>query len=165
MPTTTTSAPAPRPASSANAQLFDLLHSSSSTTAQPAMPSMSNMSPPNAGMGGGMMSPPLQPAMSSRPSYNTAPSTTSVRSPSATVTSPKPSGSTFDDLWTSSITSAGGQAKTTAGAGMGNKTIKDLEKEKAMDKLWGPAAGAGSNAQKLQSPAKPSGGAFDDLLF
>ena len=113
------------------------------------------------------MSPALQPAMTSRPSYNTALSTPFVKSPSSAVTSPKPtSGSTFDDLWNTSLTSAGGQAKPTGGTGTGNgnKTIKDLEKEKAMDKLWGPAVGAGSNGQKPQSSAKPSGG-FDDLLF
>ena len=108
---------------------------------------------------------PSQPVMQSRPSYTTAPSSTSV---SPTVTSPKPtSGSTFDDLWTTSLTSAGGQAKATTGAGAG-KTIKDLEKEKAMDKLWGPTPTArpaqAAGQSQPTSPAKPSGG-FDDLLI
>lgn len=54
---------------------------------------------------------------------------------------------------------------------MGGKSIRDLEKEKAMDKLWG-TSGSGSafgGGPGGTQPAKPSGGGggggFDDLLL
>jgi len=54
---------------------------------------------------------------------------------------------------------------------MGGKTIKDLEKEKAMSSLWGSGGSSmGMGQSQVQSPAKPTfngggGGGGDDLLL
>lgn len=171
-------------AGGANANLFDLLNSSApnSVPAQSVghaarAPSLSAPLQPN--FGGArqssfsqqpMTSPPImggqQPIMASRPSYTTS---TSTAGGTGGVVSPKPSGSTFDDLWTTSLSSVGGSngVKPTGSGGPG-KTIAEMEKEKAMNKLWGPTPGAASvgQAQGGQQQAKSSGGgAFDDLLM
>lgn len=80
----------------------------------------------------------------------------------------------FDDLWNLSLGSTGAKPST-GGASVAGKSIKDLEKEKAMAGLWGnqgqrpaggipqPAAfGAFGNAAP---PSSSSGGGVDDLLF
>lgn len=164
------SAPAPTPAakptaapatSNANANLFDLLNSGN--TSKPAVPPAApapSQRPPSYGN----MMPSMAPAPVSRPSYTSPPvaSTPSALSPKPTGTSSK---STFDDLFVSSLTSMGGS--TNGGQKPGPKSMKDLEKEKAMNSLWGPSAGAQSSKPAGQAaPAKPSGGGgFDDLLM
>lgn len=179
-PSGTTSAAAPKPAaapasSGNNANLFDLLNSGS--TAKPAaaappsygsaMPAMGAgfTSPPAASPGLGM--PSLAPAApTSRPSYTSPPvaGASSALSPKATGGPSK--ASNFDDLFASSLTSMGGSANGNAQK-PGTKSMKDLEQEKAMNKLWGPSPG--SQAPKTSGssgPAKPSGGGgFDDLLM
>ena len=118
-----------------------------------------------------MMSPPLpKPNNPSRPSFTATGSTPAV-------TSPKPVKSTFDDLWTTSLTSLGTGAKANGAAGAGGaaggKTIKDLENEKSMSSLWGPGrseSGTGKGQALAQSPAKAGfggngGGGGDDLLL
>ena len=78
----------------------------------------------------------------------------------------------FDDLWSLSL---GGPtaAKPSGGAGAG-KSIKDLEKEKAMAGLWGgqqrPAGGIPPQAGAFGvfgngAPASSSAGGGDDLLL
>ncbi|WVQ82095.1 hypothetical protein IAT38_004223 [Cryptococcus sp. DSM 104549] len=175
-------APAPAAASKpANANVFDLLNSAPSSAPppshQPRAPSLSSpaFSPPLSTTSSAapnyssMISPQLaKPNNPTRPSYTNAASTST---PAAL--SPKPTGgSTFDDLFASSLSSMGGQAKSTgAQAGQaGGKTIKDLEKEKAMSSLWGPAGGAKPQGQTKGSaqpaPPKPAAGNnFDDLLM
>jgi epsin len=70
--------------------------------------------------------------------------------------------------------SLGGSAKPTPAAGSGNKTIKDLEKEKANANIWGqgraggqPGAfgnfGGGFGASSTPNTNASSGG--DDLLL
>jgi len=81
----------------------------------------------------------------------------------------------FDDLWDLSLGSTGAKPATGGASGAG-KSIKDLEKEKAMAGLWGnqgqrpaggipqPAAfGAYGNAAPPSSSS--GGGGVDDLLF
>jgi hypothetical protein len=142
-----TSAPAAKPApAAANNNLFDLLNSS----AKPASQSS------------GMMAPaPVMPSMApaqpvSRPSYTSPPATT------APAAKPAPTKSTFDDLFNTSLTSMGGQANS--GRKPGQKSMKDLEKEKSMNALWAPA---GQSSQSGQGQANKSGGGggFDDLLM
>ncbi|KAJ9123094.1 hypothetical protein QFC22_001284 [Naganishia vaughanmartiniae] len=65
----------------------------------------------------------------------------------------------FDDLWNTSLSSAGGSKAPANGSG--KKTIAEMEREKSMASLWGSsgAAGGGSSAQQ-----KPSSSGFEDLL-
>ncbi|KGB78752.2 ENTH domain-containing protein c [Cryptococcus deuterogattii R265] len=173
-------APAPAPAGRpANANVFDLLNSTTSapTTAPsistPAFPpSASNSSGPTFGYGA--MPQPFNaapsipssnvakpPAPSSRPSY------TSSSTPSAL--SPKPTGgssnSTFDDLFASSLSSIG-KSSTTQSKNQGGKTIKDLEKEKMVNSLWGSTPSAPSQSTQAAQPAQPQASRnFDDLLL
>jgi epsin len=113
-----------------------------------------------------------QPAMTSRPSYT---STASNAAPTPSALSPKPTGgsSTFDDLWTTSLSSLGPGAAAAAGkTSAPKKSINDLEREKAMNKLWGPSPSAAPvQSQQNQfgqgssgAPAQSSGGG-DDLLL
>ena len=176
-------APSIQPASPAaskpaagNAGLFDLLGSTptapkSSSTAEIHMPSLSGPGRPvstsYAANYSSMISPsPNKPSSSFRPPINSVTSTPAV-------TSPKPAGaSTFDDLWTTSLTSLGTGAKAN-GAGtsgtLGGKTIQDLEKEKATNSLWGSGGSMMGNSM-MSGPAKPvynggNGGDGNDLLL
>lgn len=172
-PSGTTSAPAAKPAAapSTNANLFDLLNSNNpAKTSGPAVPA-AGQRPPNYG-GSTFTSPPA--AAPTMPSLAPAApvSRQSFTSPSAAGTpaalSPKPTGgsnkSTFDELFASSLTSMGGAANGNAQK-PGTKTMKDLEKEKAMNSLWGAPAGA-SKPSGQGTAAKPSNnGGFDDLLM
>ncbi|KAL7423875.1 Epsin-3, clathrin recruitment and traffic between the Golgi and endosome [Cryptotrichosporon argae] len=165
-PVAAPAAAAPKPAAG-NANLFALLESS-----KPSTPAATSYAAPPA----------LAPAFSPpRPQYSSpatsfAPSVPSLSSPAlaspALPAAPakQPAKSTFDDLWTSSLsgltiagTSTPGAA---AGGSRGGKTIAQMEQEKTMNKLWGaPAASSASSAQPAQAkPAQPSGG-FDDLLM
>lgn len=174
-PSGTSSAAAPKPsgAPSNNANLFDLLNSTSAV--KPAAPA-SDQRPPSYGnmMPSGntnYSSPPAMPSIApaapvSRPSYT---SSLGAATPAATAT--KPTGnstkSTFDDLFNTSLTSMGGATNGTAQKA-GTKSMKDLEQEKAMNSLWGPSTSNGQAAKQAGqgSAPKPSGnGGFDDLLM
>ncbi|WVF67389.1 hypothetical protein IAT40_002145 [Kwoniella sp. CBS 6097] len=171
---------ASKPAGAANANLFDLLGSTSTSSApapappsapaQARVPSFSAPShvhpatttPNYGGFTSPSLSQPQPPAVVSRPSYSSTP----VTSPPA-----KPAGSsTFDDLFTSSLTSMGGKSTSTGQQAGQGKTIKDLEKEKTMNSLWGPTptaqgSGQGQAAQQAQASKGGLGGDFDDLLM
>jgi epsin len=56
-------------------------------------------------------------------------------------------------------------SKPTNTATTGGKTIADLEKEKAMNKLWGPTAAQNQSYGASTQAPKQSGGVFDDLLM
>ncbi|KAK4689446.1 hypothetical protein P7C73_g664, partial [Tremellales sp. Uapishka_1] len=152
----TSTAPSPAAAPKPN-NIFDLLDSapSSSPQVQSRAPALSLSQPPMYTSQPSFTQPAyskpqpaIVPATASRPSYTSA-------------TSPKPAAaaSTFDDLWATSLSSVGGTAPKVQTQN-GGKTIKDLEKEKAMSGLWGN----GQPAQQQQQ--KPAGGSlFDDLLL
>ncbi|KAJ9110436.1 hypothetical protein QFC19_001562 [Naganishia cerealis] len=65
----------------------------------------------------------------------------------------------FDDLWNTSLSSAGGSKAS--GNGSGNKTIAEMEREKTMASLWGSSTttGGGGSAQQ-----KSGSSGFEDLL-
>ncbi|OXC68352.1 hypothetical protein AYX13_03056 [Cryptococcus neoformans] len=171
-------APAPAPAPAAkptNANVFDLLNPSTSApsiSAPAYSPPASNSSGPTLGYG--TMPPPLNTASSipfsnaaKPPTPSTRPSYTSASTPSAL--SPKPTGgssnSTFDDLFASSLSSIG-KSSTTQSQNQGVKTIKDLEKEKMVNSLWGSTSPAPSQSTQPAQPAQPkASGNFDDLLL
>lgn len=78
----------------------------------------------------------------------------------------------FDDLWSLSL--GGPTAAKPSGAAGAGKSIKDLEKEKAMAGLWGgqqrPAGGIPPQAAAFAvfgngAPASSSAGGADDLLL
>jgi len=145
------SAPAPAQAAkpapaAANNNLFDLLNQGASKPTSQA-PAYSGPSP-------GLSMPSLAPTPVSRPSY------TSPAQAPAPAAKPAPTKSTFDDLFNTSLTSMGGQAN--GGQKAGQKSMKDLEKEKSMNALWAPA---GQSSQSGQGQNKSSGEGFDDLLM
>jgi len=156
-----TSAPPPvpaqsKPSSAANANLFDFLDATPSTQPK-AAPSLSFVQPSQPA--------PSMPAMTARPSYSSYTSPPPAASSTTSALSLKPTGgsSTFDDLFTTSLTSMGGSTSKAKGAGV--KSMGDMEKEKAMNKLWGPTAGAGGQQRSSGAQQKPANGGFDDLLF
>ncbi|KAJ6455434.1 hypothetical protein C8R45DRAFT_1036341 [Mycena sanguinolenta] len=80
---------------------------------------------------------------------------TTAGSPAPTPAAPSKPASSFDDLWSMSLGSSSAAAKPAtpgAGATSGGKSIKDLEKEKAMAGLWG------SGQQQQQKPAAMGSG-------
>ena len=93
-----------------------------------------------------------------------------VNTTSTTQTRTTGSSANFDDLWSmslgpTSMKPAGASANTSAG-----KSIKDLEREKAMSGLWGgqkPAGGAAAGAGAFGSFASgnSTASAGDDLLL
>jgi len=135
----------PAPAA-ANNNLFDLLNQGASKPTGQA-PAYSGPSP-------GLAKASIAPTPVSRPSY------TSPAQAPAPAAKPAPTKSTFDDLFNTSLTSMGGQAN--GGQKAGQKSMKDLEKEKSMNALWAPA---GQSSQSGQGQNKSSGGGFDDLLM
>jgi hypothetical protein len=103
-----------------------------------------------------------------------ASSTGTAVKPPATASSSKPSGGAggFDDLWATSLSSLGaGVSPSSTGNGGKNKSIQELEREKATASLWGSSS-TSTNAPR--APAQPAMGAskpaagpsttFDDLL-
>ncbi|KAI0354799.1 ENTH-domain-containing protein [Trametes cingulata] len=97
-------------------------------------------------------------------------------SPASTGTQQKPSAATFDDLWSMSLGSSTTAKSGGATGGPQQKSIKDLEKEKAQAQIWGagqnkPPMGAGfgsfggAPASSNAAPPASSGNALDDLLF
>ncbi|KAI0671148.1 hypothetical protein C8Q78DRAFT_1079077 [Trametes maxima] len=177
------------PAQSANGGLFNML----STPATPARPPYASppvvpaQNPMQNVMRPMMASPP--PTVTSPPPYSHTPLVPSqgVLSPTSppsrsTVASPvstqqKAPAASFDDLWSMSLGSSTGTGKSSVAAGGAQqKSIKDLEKEKAQAQIWGggqnkPPAGAGFGSfagAPASSPAAPpasSRNGLDDLLF
>jgi len=109
--------------------------------------------------------------MTSRPSYTSATSQSTVP-----AVSPKPTGASsssggglggFDDLWNTSLSSAGVKV---AQKQTGGKTMGDLDREKAMGSLWGKTQqqqqAGGFAGASTGAASNPSGGSgFDDLLM
>jgi len=147
--------------------LFDLLDSTPAPAQAIYSPPM-NMSPPMMGSPGQ----PQRPAMSAAPMQSFTSINSGMLSPTLTAgpkfgtqaatpaAASKPaSGGAFDDLWSMSLGSSA--AKPAAPANTGNKSMLDLQREKAQSNLWGQSASAGTG-----SAAKPaSSSTFDDLLL
>ncbi|KAI5896231.1 ENTH-domain-containing protein [Schizophyllum commune H4-8] len=119
------------------------------------------------GMGGrpaSIATSPMQPAMAASPPPMRPVSTSTSSSSAAT---PK-SASAFDDLWSMSLGGSGSKPSTpVAGAG---KSIKDLQKDKVNQSLWGAGGGTGmGGAMGAPKPAASNSGSFgggnDDLLL
>lgn len=119
------------------------------------------------GMGGrpaSIATSPMQPAMATSPPPMRPVSTSTSSSSAAT---PK-SASAFDDLWSMSLGGSGSKPSTpVAGAG---KSIKDLQKDKVNQSLWGAGGGTGmGGAMGAPKPAASNNGSFgggnDDLLL
>ena len=107
------------------------------------------------------MAAPMQPAgmasMSAKSNYT---SPVSAASTQQKPTAPAPSkGSTFDDLFTTSLSSIS-TAKPSASGPVKGKSILEMQREKADAQLWGSGAGTGASDQGSQAK-----GGFDDLLF
>ncbi|KAK7023088.1 ENTH-domain-containing protein [Favolaschia claudopus] len=161
---------APVTAAPAKPSLHNLLQTASSPA--PAASSPFSQQPPRTGMG--MMGAPMQPAMQpghrvggsisspplqpQTPNYtglgmtSMAPAQAGMGMGMAKTGSPAPAApskpaASFDDLWSMSLGSSAPAKPATSGAGTGTKSIKDLEKEKAMAGLWG------SGGQQQQKPA------------
>ncbi|KAJ8481753.1 hypothetical protein ONZ45_g15196 [Pleurotus djamor] len=143
----------------------------------------------NAGMGGvghrpsmsGSFSSPMQPMQAAqqsifggaamKPTVSAVPPRTTMTPSSAamtpTSTTSSKGGSNFDDLWSMSLGSSASKPATGTGQG---KSIKDLEREKAMAGLWGaggkPPAGAGASSfGNFGNGAPASSNNGDDLLL
>jgi hypothetical protein len=73
----------------------------------------------------------------------------------------------FDDLWTTSLASVGGQNNNASQGNNVKKSMLDLDREKTMNSLWNaPSAklGSASPGQVTNSNAGSSKSVFDDLL-
>jgi epsin len=78
------------------------------------------------------------------------------------------SNANFDDLWSMSFGSGSAKPSGTASNAVAGKSIKDLEKEKAMTGLWGgqkPTGGAGAGGSTFGSFGNTTSGGGDDLLL
>ncbi|EJU02936.1 ENTH-domain-containing protein [Dacryopinax primogenitus] len=152
------------PAKTGGAGLFDLLDST------PA-PARTAFSPPMTTSAPSMMATqpqrPMMPAapMQSFTSNNSGMLPSALTGPAkvgpsaaTTTTASKPAGA-FDDLWSMSLGSSAPKPTSTA-VNNGNKSMLDLQREKAQANLWGQAAGG------TGTTTKPAGsGGFDDLLL
>ena len=166
-------------APAANSNLFNMLSSAPAPAAtqymSPAAAPMQtpmNMMKPMVASPPPMMNTPMgAPLMPNRGvmSPMSPPARTTTASPGA---QPKASAN-FDDLWSMSL-GAGTSKPAAGGVGMGaQKSMKDLEKEKAQASIWGgagqkPASGFGAFGGAPASSAAPpssSGNGLDDLLF
>jgi len=111
--------------------------------------------------GGGQMQP-----MSTGSSSNFSAPVRSPTTPAAPAPSSAKSGGGFDDLWTMSL----GSSNTNKPAAGGNKSMKDLEKEKSNAGLWGGQAKPVGTQNAFGSfgntaPPSASSGGGDDLLL
>ena len=177
----------PPPAQPANNNLFNMLSSGvPATAARPPQNAMQNAgmmrpmmaSPPPSMMGGAPLVP-NQPVMAPTPPPGRAMTTSSGfagAAPQQQQQQQKPAAS-FDDLWSMSLSSTSGKpAGSAAPAAQQQKSIKDLEKEKAQAQMWGGAgqnrpgsSGFGAFGAPTSSATQPassaSGNGLDDLLF
>ncbi|KDQ25492.1 hypothetical protein PLEOSDRAFT_1113460 [Pleurotus ostreatus PC15] len=201
-PTAATMSTTPTPAMTAKPNLMQMLGQTATRPAiassQPTIPMQPAFNGMGMGMGGmaagsghrqnlsGSFSPAAQ---TTAPNYfggaPIKPSTTPAMTPVAmnpsrpgvtsaamtpTSTSSSKGGANFDDLWSMSLGSSAKPATSTASQ---SKSIKDLEKEKAMAGLWGaggkpPAMGGSSAFGNFGSATGGSGAANngdDDLLL
>ena len=172
---------APQP----NANLFNMLSSTATTTSPP--PLQASRAPSYTGAGlGSTITPTVAPNYTSPVMTPNAParqgSIGSIGGGVARTSSPaaKPaSAGGFDDLWTMSLGSSASKPQQASGPA---KSIQDLQKEKAQAAIWGqgqqarPPMGAGfgsfggapaGGASSTPSAAPPSssGNGLDDLLF
>ncbi|TXT13089.1 hypothetical protein VHUM_01490 [Vanrija humicola] len=139
--------------SGGNANLFALLESNK-PTATAAAPTPTHTAPAPS-----FTAPAPAPAFGS-PAYQ-APSFQGARAPVSPPAAPAPKtgASAFDDLWTTSL----GAPSLTPAKAAGNKTIAQMEKEKAESSLWGAPAAAAPSGGAAAKPAASSG--LDDLLL
>lgn len=115
-----------------------------------------------------MTSPPLTAQPAAKPNYNfnqpvsAPPAGTGI----AAQPKPKPAGmSTFDDLWTSSLSTVSTSAPGQGGQGGGKKSLNEMEQQKSVDKLWGTGgSGMGVSGGAGAGSGGP-GNDFDDLLL
>ena len=89
------------------------------------------------------------------------PSRTTTTSPGAGAGAQPKASANFDDLWSMSL---GASSKPAAGGVGAQKSMKDLEKEKAQASIWG-GAGQGRPGMGSAAPSASSGNGLDDLLF
>ncbi|KAG5636389.1 hypothetical protein H0H81_008223 [Sphagnurus paluster] len=174
-------APTPVASVAAKPNLMDLINSTPSqpqrpqSQQQPAFGGMNMGMGMGTGMGMGVMggmhraSPSLS-SQTSQPTFSGV-SPLAPRPAPATGVQTKPSGGgAFDDLWSMSLGAKPATPTTTGGAG---KSIKDLEREKAMAGLWGgtarkpaaPVAPTNAFGSFGGSSMAPASGGDDDLLL
>jgi epsin len=130
---------------------------------QPISPASTGMQRPQSFFGGA----PMQPTSTgSSSNYSSGPVRSSTIG-SSTPTTAKSAGG-FEDLWSMSL---GNSSTKPATGSTGNKSMKDLEKEKSNAGLWGGAGGKPQTPQQNAfgsfgnaAPASSSGGG-DDLLL
>ncbi|KAJ7776785.1 hypothetical protein DFH07DRAFT_30109 [Mycena maculata] len=115
--------------------------------------------------GGSISSAPLQPQTPNytgmqpmAPNYSGMAPMAPAQPKAASPTSPasKPAQASFDDLWSMSLGSGSTSKPATPGGGAGaaaggGKSIKDLEKEKAMAGLWGSGGGGAQKPAAMGS--------------
>lgn len=129
-----------------NNNLFGMLAS----TTQPTYTNQNQTS-----LFGGATSPPMRPTTMSPPVRT---GSTPATAPTTGASKPKPS-SNFDDLWSMSLGSSPSNNKSAATGTGANKSIKDLEKEKAQAGIWG------SGPQSQQQQQRPGGMAMGGSGF
>ena len=104
-------------------------------------------------------------SQNAKPATNMLNATTTT---SNTTTTPKPSAN-FDDLWSLSLGSGTGAGMARPASAAAGKSIKDLEKEKAMSGLWGGGnkggAFGGAGTGLGSSSVTQSNNGADDLLL
>lgn len=171
------------PAAKPAVNVFDMLNKASPAPTTPAFGATPSFgatpgfgTAPNYSAAPNYSSTPIQPA---RPNYGhsssgslsvMSPSSTTSARPLATATAPaapKASGN-FDDLWNMSVGSSTTSASTAKASSVGGaqKSIKDLEKEKASAGMWGATAKPGGAAAPASSGAFGGfGSGGDDLLL
>lgn len=161
-------------ATSPNNNLFGML--SPTTTAQPTYTNQNQTSL----FGGGTSSPLMRPSTMSPTAAPIGTSSTAAMAPTmagltTNKATTKSSSSNFDDLWSMSLGSSTVNKPASVAAATGaNKSIKDLEKEKAQAGIWGSvqrsqaggmAFGNFGSGSFGGSGATPSAGGGDDLLL
>ncbi|KAG5350237.1 hypothetical protein C0989_012010 [Termitomyces sp. Mn162] len=171
---TTTAAPAP---AAAKPNLMDLLGSTAPTTniyTAPRPTQQPSFIGNTAANLGSMHRP--SPSLSSPPQFSAAPlqaqplfgsaplSPTSAAAPAPTAAKSSSGAGAFDDLWSLSL---GASSKSVVSSGQ-NKSIKDLEREKAMAGLWGgqkPVGTPMAATKPAVAPAPAPASSGDDWML
>lgn len=102
-----------------------------------------------------------------RPNY-TASSAQPNIAPTAAAAKPKTGASTFDDLWTSSLSTVSTSGVEAGAGAQGKKSLNEMGQQKSVDQLWGTSgSGAGQFGSGGMSSGsqKQGGGDLDDLLL
>jgi len=151
-------------AKSGGGGLFDLLDKTPAPTKPNYTSPPMTMSPPTMTASAHAPRPSMSAApMPSYTSMNTSmmsptlSSASKVGTPAAPAAGAKPVNA-FDDLWNMSLGGSAPKPVSTA-ANTGNKSMLDLQREKAQSNLWGQNSAAG------KAPATGGSGVFDDLLL